>query len=190
MISNRFRYVFGALAITAALFATVGEGSSSGSKDSSSDSEASKDAPESTQAAPIPIGTTVMVAEGWNVVVNSAEMDANATVAAINEYSTPDEGKQYVKVNLSITNNSDQPAAAFTNVSFSLLPLSGIAVDEAFMSDLPDQISSTADMQPGATATGSMLFQVPVDQVAGTVLLAKSTFTLDEAKDQKFMAIQ
>ncbi len=186
MIINRFRYVFGALAITAALFATVGESGSSGSKEPDS----KKDAPASSQAAPIPIGTLVTVADGWDVKVNSAEMDANATVAAANQFNTPEAGKQYVLVNLSITNNSDQPAAAFTNVKFSLLPLSGIADDFTLAAGVPGEISETADMQPGSTATGVMVFEVPVDQVAGTVLLAQSVFTMDEAKDQKFMAIQ
>ena len=72
----------------------------------------------------------------------------------------------------------------------SLLPPSGVAIDTDFVANLPDEIDISAQMQPGASVTGSLTFQVPSDQVNGSVLLGQSQFTMDEAKDQKFFAIQ
>jgi hypothetical protein len=189
MSKKYLRAGLGVCLIAAAIFATLGEGESSGSGDSGDKAEESA-APASSQASPIPLGTDVEVAADWNLKVNSAELDANATMAAANQFNTPEEGKQYVLVNVSITNNSDQPAAPLTNVTLSLLPPSGIAADPSFVAGLSGAIDIMAQMQPGATATGVVPFEVPAAEAAASVLLGQSTFTLDEAKDQKFFAIQ
>jgi hypothetical protein len=72
----------------------------------------------------------------------------------------------------------------------SLLPPSGVAVDTAFVAGVPNEIDSTAQMQPGASATGSLVFEVPSADVDNTVMLGQSVFTLDAKKDQKFFAIK
>lgn len=186
----------GVLAISAAVFATLGEAESGGSGGSgNSDEESStesttSEAAASSQENPIPLGTEVEVAAGWNIKVNSAELDANATVAAANEFFTPDPGNQYVLVNLTITNASDQPGEPWVNLKVSLLPPSGVSQDPEILIGLPDEIDTMAQMQPGATVTGVVPFQVPSADIGGTVLLGQSQFTLDEAKDQKFFAIQ
>jgi len=171
------------------MFATLGEGSSSGSSDSG-DKDDKSAAPASTQATPFPLGTDVEVAKGWNMKVNSAELDGNATVAAANEYSTPEAGKQFVLVNVTITNNSDQPDEPLFAIDISALPPTGVAVDSSFLMDLPGELETSAQMQPGVSVTGVIPFEIASADVAGTVLLGESTFTMDEAKDQKFFAIQ
>lgn len=181
------RFTRGALAgvvLVAAVFATVAEG-----EEKSSDSNTTE-APASTQQKPIPVGTAVEVAKGWDVKVDSAELNADATVAQGNEFIKPDPGNQFVLVNVSITNKSDQPAAAFTNVKLSLLPPSGVAIDTAIVADVPNEIDPLAQLQPGVTVTGALVFEVPADAVNGSVLLGQSVFTLDAKKDQKFFAIQ
>ena len=188
MSKKYLRAGLGVCLIAAAMFATLGEGSSSSSDSGDKDDKSA--APASTQASPIPLGTDVVVAEGWNLKVNGAELDANATMAAANQFNTPEAGKQYVLVNVSITNNSDQPEAPFTNVKLALLPPSGVAADPTFVAGLAGAIDSMAQMQPGATATGVVPFEVPAAEAAASVLLGQSTFTMDEAKDQKFFAIQ
>lgn len=176
-----------AVGITAvALFATVAEGENSSSSGGGSETTAVA----SSQAAPIPIGTAVEVAADWDLKVNSAELDANATMAAANMFNTPKPGSQYVLVNVSVTNNSDQPEPPFTNLKLSLLPPSGVAIDSAFVAGVPGALDTSAQMQPNATATGSVVFEVPSTDVPGSVLLGQSLFTLDTKKDQKFFAIQ
>lgn len=148
------------------------------------------EAPASTRENPIPIGTDTEVAAGWNLKVNSAELDGNATASGGNEFITPEPGNQFVVVNVTITNKSDQPDEPFINLKLSLLPPSGVAADTEFITSAPNQIDTTAQMQPGASATGNVVFQVPSAEAAQSVLLGQSVFTLDEAKDQKFFAIQ
>jgi hypothetical protein len=189
MSKKYLRAGLGVCLIAVAMFATLGESSSSGSSDSGDKDEKSA-APASSQAAPIPLGTDVEVAKGWNMKVNSAELDGNATVAAANEFFTPDEGKQYVLVNVTITNNSDQPDEPLFAIDISALPPTGVAVDPAFLVGLTGEIETSAQMQPGASMTGVIPFEIASADVAGTVLLGESTFTLDEAEDQKFFAIQ
>lgn len=195
----------GVVLIFAAIFATLGEGEESGTGSGSSGKKADTPAavqndedtagsetaaPESSPDNPIPLGTEIEVAKDWMLTVNSAELDGNATVAAGNQFMTPDEGKQYVLVNVTLTNNSDQPGSPMMNVRLSLLPPSGVAVDSALVVSLADEIQLSADMQPGASMTGVIPFEVNSADVAGTVLLGQSQFTLDKAKDQKFFAIQ
>ncbi|HTO01049.1 MAG TPA: DUF4352 domain-containing protein, partial [Microthrixaceae bacterium] len=134
--------------------------------------------------------TEVEVAAGWNVKVNSVELNGNATAAAANQFNTPEAGNQFVIVNVTITNKSDQPAEPMFNLKLSLLPPSGIASNPSFVAGVPGEINTTAQMQPGAVATGNIVFQVPSAEADGSVLLGQSQFTLDEAKDQKFFALK
>ena len=184
------------LVIGAGMFATLGEGESGGGGESGdsgngdSTETTAAEAAASTQENPIPLGTDVEVAAGWNLKVNSAELDANATVAAVNQFFAPDPGNQYVLVNVTITNTSDQPGEPWVNLKVSLLPPSGVSKDREILIGLPNEIDTMAQMQPGASVTGVVPFQVPTAEIGGTVLLGQSVFTMDEAADQKFFAIQ
>lgn len=187
------------LVISVGMFATLGESESGGGRADDPGSRGTieetglptaAEAPSSSQENPIPLGTEVEVAAGWNLKVNSAELNANASVSAVNQYFVPDPGNQYVLVNVTITNTSDQPGEPWTNLKVSLLPPSGVSKDPEILIDLPNKIDTMAQMQPGASVTGVVPFQVPSADVGRTVLLGQSQFTMDELKDQKFLAIQ
>ncbi len=186
-------------AIGVAVFATLGEASTTKSSTSNpapnagqtSGSSASS-GPSSSKSAPIPMGTPVEVAKGWKVQVNSANLNANAQLAQANEFNKPQAGEQFVLVNVTITNVGSRPDAALTNVKLSLLPPSGVAVSgvsSCFVS-APDKLDEMAQMQPGATQTGNVCFSPKVADVANSLLLAEPTFTMDKAEDQQYFAIQ
>lgn len=197
---TRARSALAIAVIGVAVFATIGEASST-SKGSSSNpapnagqttgSSASGGA-SSSKAAPIPVGTAVEVAKGWKVQVNSAVLNANAQLAQANQFNKPQPGEQFVLVNVTITNGGTTPEAAFTNVKLSLLPPSGVAVSglSSCMVSAPDAIDQMAQMQPGASQTGNVCFSPKATDVANSLLLAEPTFTLDQAKDQQFFALQ
>ena len=187
MSRNWLRNSLGAAVIVVALVATMGEGSPSESSGGNSDTPTTV---KSSSAAPIAIGTSVTVAKGWDVKVNSAQLNADAELKAANSFQTPDPGSQFVTVNVSVTNNSDKPASPLMNVKFSILPTTGIAIDDSFAAQVANEFSSTAQMQPGATATGVLVYEVPSALIAGAVLLGEPVMTLDTAKDQRFFAIQ
>ncbi len=184
------RTMLGLLLVGAAMFATLGEAETSGTGSSAGDKPAESSQPASTQQNPIPLGTDVEVAKGWNLKVNSANLDGNALAAEANMFNTPAPGTQYILVNVTITNNSGEPASPLFEMKLSALPPSGVAADPAFVAELPGQLDTTAQMQPGAAMTGVIPFEVPTAEVIGTVLLGQSQFTLDENKDQKFFALQ
>lgn len=196
MTGTRIRRGLAAVAIGAALFATLGEGSSDGGDGGDSGDENSSDessAPEvgTEKANPAPLGTTIEVAKDWDVTVNSAELDANATMAAANSLNTPADGEQFVLVNVTLANKSDTPGMAMTNVSLDLLPESGVAIDGlSCFGEVPDKLDISADMQPGASATGNLCFSATPEEVQTSVLLGKPTITLDEVEDQRFFAIK
>lgn len=191
------RTVGAALVVAVALFATIGEGStaSSGNKapnaDSSSSSKKSGTAAGSDKAKPIAIGDEIKVSSGWFFKVNSAQLNANDTLAKGNELQTPDDGKQYVMVNVSITNKSGKPDSPMSNLKMSLLPSSGIAIDPEFAVDgVPDVIDETTQLQPDAVYTGNVVFQVKTDEAANSLLLVEPQFTVDENGAQRFFSLQ
>jgi len=187
--------------IGVAAFATIGESSEDSGKSANPAPNAGATtgdvAEESSDAAssssePIPVGTATRVAKGWDVTVNSANLNADAILAADNQFSTPEAGSHFVLVNVTVANNSDEPAMAMTNVSLSMLPASGVAIDSTFscVASVPDALDISASMQPGAVATGNVCFEVKEAEIATSLLLGAPTFTLDEAEDQRFFAIQ
>ena len=136
------------------------------------------------------MGTDIKVSSGWYLKVNSTQMNANDALAAANEFQTPDQGKQYVMVNVSITNKSGKPDSILTNLKISLLPSSGVAIDHEFVADVPDAIEETTQLQPDAVYTGNVVFQAKTDEVADSLLLVEPAFTIDENGAQRFFSLQ
>ena len=144
-----------------------------------------------TAKNPAPLGAQVTVAKGWNVKVNSAELDADDTMAALNQFNTPSQGKQYVLVNVSITNSSSVPGSMLFNLKLSLLPPSGVAIDSlSCFAQALSEIDVSAQLQPGATETGNLCFEASASDAASAVLLGEPQFTMDSVKDQRFFAIK
>lgn len=200
MATSRIRSGLAVVAIGVAAFATLGEASKTDSNSATNNApnagqtggaSGGTSAPAADKSKPIALGTAVEVAKGWTVAVVSAETNADATLKKANEFNKPEAGKQFVTVKVSVSNKSDKPDEALTNVKLSLLPGSGVAVDSTFSCvGLPDKFDSMAQLQPGATLTGNLCFQVKKEDVDTVLLLAEPQFTLDKVKDQKFFAIK
>jgi len=212
MISKKVRSGAAVVVIGAALFATLGEASKESGSGSASNpapnaqqttvaSAKSGDpasaptettAPASSAAAPIPLGTVTTVAAGWDVTVNSANLNADAILAAENQFATPSTGSHFVLVNVTVANKSDKPASTGSNVKMSMLPPSGVAIDSTFSCAgfAPEPFDTMAQMQPDAVATGNVCFEVKEVDIATSLLLGEPQFTMDEVEDQRFFAIQ
>lgn len=207
MASTRVRNGLAVVAIGVGLFATLGEASTSKtstgnqapnagqtSAPSASASSGGGGAPPTTassKATPIPIGTAKEVAKGWTVKVNSANLDADALLAAGNQFNKPKAGEKFVLINVTVTNAGDKPEAPYTSLKLSYLPPSGIAVDGLLscVLSVSDEIDTTAQMQPGAVATGNLCFSVKIADIPNGLLLGEPQFTMDENKDQQFFAL-
>lgn len=212
MISKKVRGGAAVAVIGVALFATLGEASKESGSGSSSNpapnaqqttiasaksgdpAEASTEttAPASSAAAPIPLGTVTTVAEGWDLTVNSANLNADAIIAAENQFAEPEAGTHFVLVNVTVANNSDKPAAALFEMKVSMLPPSGVAIDSSISCSVyaSETMDRSAQMQPGSSQTGNLCFEVKEADIATSLLLGEPQFSMDEVEDQRFFAIQ
>lgn len=210
MVSKKVRGGAAAVMIGVALFATLGEASKeSGSGSASnpapnaqqttiaaamSDDSASSEttAPASSAASPIPLGTATTVAKGWDLTVNSANLNADEIIAAENQFAKPEAGTHFVLVNVTVTNNSDKPSSPLFEMKVSMLPPSGVAVDTSIACSVyaSEEFDRSAQMQPGSSQTGNLCFEVKEADIATSLVLAEPQFSLDELEDQRFFAIQ
>jgi hypothetical protein len=208
MIGKKARRGAAAVVIGVALFATLGEASKesgsgtasnpapnaqpSTSEASAASGEPEPAAPASSADAPIPLGTPTEVAAGWEMTVNSANLNADAVITAENQFATPEAGTHFVLVNVTLANKSDKPSASAFDVKIAMLPPSGVAVDSSISCSVyaGESLDRMAQMQPGSVQTGNLCFEVKAEEIATSLLLGEPQFTMDEIEDQRFFAIQ
>lgn len=145
--------------------------------------------PGDTQANPAPLGTDVSPALGWTVKVNVADLDATAIVRA-NRYNRRVETNKMVKVNVSVHNGSDLPGSVTAEMEIGVLGPSGVKTDPMWIVVGVNTIDLSAQLQPGGTITGDLVFEVPPAEIEGLVLLAEPRFTIDVNEDQRFLALR
>lgn len=152
-----------------------------------STSAAAPAGPGATKETPAPIGTAVEPAKGWTVSVVSANVNADAEMAAVNQFNKPQAGSRFVLVQLGIRNNSDRAAAPMTSLKVSVLA-GGVSHTMDFNQPPAPRLDVSASLQPGATMQGWLPFQVPA-AATDVVLLAEPYVTLDQMDDQRFLAL-
>jgi hypothetical protein len=146
--------------------------------------------PGSTKDNPAPIGTEVAAAQGWMIKVVSADLNANAALAKANQFNKPQTpGNQFVAVTITVHNGDTKPGAAMTNINVGLLSPAGVKLTQTFAST-PTMFDITAQLQPGGTLTGQLIYEAPPADVPQLVMLVEPFFTLDKTEDQRFLAIQ
>lgn len=78
------------------------------------------------------------------------------------EYSAPERGMVYVKVDFTFTNLTDR-AEIISPYTITLVDTMGLAVDQAYISDNPEIMIEDTPIDPGATVEGSLVFAVYQD---------------------------
>ena len=143
-----------------------------------------------TKASPAPVGTEVMAAKDWFVTVTTAEVNADATLLAINPLNTPSPGKRYVLVTVKVDNKGDQGSDILSNIKLSLLTTDGEPITTlSCLAQVPDRLSMSTQLEPGGTVTGRLCFEMDPADIPGTLMVAEPLFTLESAADQRFLAI-
>lgn len=144
-----------------------------------------------TKDNPAPVGTEVTPAKGWTITVTAPATDATAEIVKANQFNKPKvpTNKLY-SVPVSIHNGSDRPGMALGELKLGALPPNGVRVDQVFAVTGYPTIETTAQLQPGATVAGKLVYELDPTTFGQTVLLAEPQFTLDTNADQRFLALQ
>lgn len=99
-------------------------------------------------------GETANFADKFEVKVNSVEMNFSP-----GQFYTPSEGKQYIKVNATVKNISDE-SQYVSPYTFGVLD-NGISVSASYISS--DTQMTSGDLTAGATVTGDAVYEVSQD---------------------------
>jgi len=97
----------------------------------------------------------VIVVDGMEVSVTSVQRNWTG------EYSKPDDGKEYVKVNVQITNKSEDKES-YNALSWKMEDSNGAIDGCEFVIDNEDDLNS-GELAKGGTKKGSLIFEVPKD---------------------------
>jgi len=117
-------------------------------------------------------------ADQWQVVVGAPNLDATADVLAAYEYNAqPAPGDVYIVVPLTITylgEDTDLPYMLYTE----LTTAPGDVYDVSF-AEYPGNIYDAGELATGETAEVNLVFEVPADDLPGSLLLINSIWGSD-----------
>lgn len=99
----------------------------------------------------------VIAFDGKEVTVKSVERNWNSG----NQFITPSDGKEFVKVNVAIENKSDSEAS-FNTFDWKIEDSNGAIESSAITASADDSLGS-GDLAAGGKKEGSVIFEVPQD---------------------------
>jgi hypothetical protein len=104
------------------------------------------------------------------VTLDAVELDADATIAAVNQFNAPPApGAQLVLVTMSFDNTSTDDAVVFAELQLEVVDAQGRPHNSFGARVLPTPLPLDP-IGPGATVTGQLAFEVPIDGLDGAVL--------------------
>lgn len=131
--------------------------------------------PLGAQGRPVLLGNEAQVGH-WKAKVANVTLDATELVANQSEFNEPPAvGSCYVMVGIEATRTGGG-AAAFWADTYCAFVGSGGGLYEAAFGDLPEAMVETADVEPGRSVSGNVIFAVPSDQVAGGMVVLRDAF--------------
>lgn len=111
------------------------------------------------------------VVDGVKVTVSSANY-----MTSLNEYMSASEGKTYVKVNITLENNSDR-AKPYNSFDFRIQTVGGQVLDPTFGAE---EDLGSGDLVQGGKVSGDVYFEVPVE-IGSQYLIWKPGLSADRA---------
>jgi len=141
----------------------------------------SDDAVVGTRQNPLAVGTTARVGD-WEVKVTEVNLSADAAIAAENQFNDPPaDGSVYILVGLEASYAGEESGTFWVDMMYSYYGSGGNTFDSA-MAVEPNSISDAGETFPGASVTGNLVFEVPIDQVSGGALILEESFSFDETR--------
>jgi hypothetical protein len=157
-----------------------------GTEHSNDQDEQATPAPDGSSAdAALPFGSVVSVdssGRAYDVSFGAIEWDATAIVAEENRFNAdPSPGMKYLMVPVTVTNTDDESWSAGGTFFWDDIEFvsQGQTFREPAVVEAPSGLAEQGDIAPGATVTGNVVFEVPVEtdggawQVAGVFVAAK-----------------
>ncbi|MBN1192745.1 MAG: DUF4352 domain-containing protein [Coriobacteriia bacterium] len=187
------RYIFAALLLMLGLVLVAGlvgclDGIEVTTTDTSEDSPGETDVADDddlgTRGNPIPVGTPVEIGD-WEVTVTDVDTDADDVIAAASEFNEPPiEGSRFVLVTVSGTYNGENSGNFWMDMWYQFVGSGGNTYDSGGenMATTPNPISDAGDAFNGASVSGDMVFEVPVDQIEDGVVEMWSGASFDDTK--------
>ena len=128
-----------------------------------------------TQENPVPLGKEGTVGN-WKIEITSADLDADAAVKSAPGYQPPDSSSQYVLVKLDATYTGEAPDSFANGLGVQIVASNGDTFDSVDLG-LDNSIQNSSALVKDASASGTLVFAVPSDQIDGAMLwLAPSSF--------------
>lgn len=133
---------------------------------------------EGSRENPYAIGTTVSD-DGWEVTINGVQLGATDAVLAENMVNpSPDEGDEYILVNVTATYIGADTGMPAIDLGFGYVTVDGVTVDGlSTFAVAPDSLDRMAELYNGASITGNLVYAVPSATAAdGTVTVRIGMF--------------
>ena len=136
-------------------------------------------AEEGTRDNPLPLGSAIR-SDDWEVTLNSVDLNATDAVLSENPFNDePEEGNGYITANVTATYLGDDPAGETpAGVRVEYVSASGNSFDTtASMVIVPDAFNRSETLYEGASTTGNLGVEVPLEDIEnGQILVSPSMF--------------
>ena len=144
----------------------------------------------SSRANPIPVGTTVRLAD-WEITVIGTRPDSTAAVLAENQFNDPPvEGREFVIIETELTYVGTTSSIVFADTDFSAVGAGGITYgsnSDDWCGVIPDKLNEFTEVFTGGTLSGNLCYSVPTEDIDSLVLIADEGFFGDQ---RHFMALK
>lgn len=145
------------------------------SNESDDNKEESEDTSNDEEKTEFNVGET-FEHDGVKVVVNEVER------IAAGEFDIADEGNNYVRINLTIDNESDKEVS-YNTLNFEMQTSDGNVMDSLGMPPTDsDNVMSAGKLTEGGTVTSNLYFEVPAEDENLTLRYKPSFFSQDTIK--------
>lgn len=136
---------------------------------------------EGTRKNPYAIGTKIS-SENWDTTITNVTLDATDEVLAENEFNeTPDDGNQYMMIDVEMTYTGDEPDGEMPMATFEYVSAGGNTFDG--LDDMvvaPNALDTLENMYNGASTSGSIAIQIPSEDAEAGVLAVNPDMFADK----------
>jgi hypothetical protein len=148
---------------------------------SSSNTTVARGEDAGTRANPVLVGNEAQVGP-WKVKVLGSTLDADDIVYNHSEFNEPPQaGMQYVLIRLEAARTAEEAAAFWADTYCEFVGSKGGRFELGY-ADIPDAMSETGEVVPGASISGNLVFEVSTGQVAGGTLRLSEGFSFEEVE--------